>query len=75
MPSMMATFYLFVICSTILVAVSSLHPHVHTEESARLVWSRPVDALKGPWGPGLFDFRLVALVLFLAMVGLYVAFG
>jgi SSS family solute:Na+ symporter len=75
MPSMMATFYLFLVCSAILVAVSLVRPHVHTEESARLVWSRPVDALKGPWGPGLLDYRLVALVLFLAMVGLYVVFG
>ncbi len=72
---MMATFYLFLVCSAILVVVSLLRPHVHTEESARLVWTRPVDALKGPWGPGLLDYRLVALVLFLAMVGLYVVFG
>jgi SSS family solute:Na+ symporter len=74
-PSMMATFYLFLICSAILVAVSLLRPHVHTEESARLVWSRPADAVKGPWGPGLLDYRLVALVLFVLMAGLYAVFG
>src|SRR5512135_1985565 len=73
-PSMMATFYLFLICSAVLVAVSLRRPHVHTEESARLVWPHPVAAVKGPWGPGWRDFRLVALALFLAMVGLYVAF-
>ncbi|MCX6571369.1 MAG: hypothetical protein NT006_08135 [Candidatus Aminicenantes bacterium] len=38
-------------------------------------WARPADALRGPWGPGLFDYRLVSAVLFLAMVGLYVFFG
>jgi SSS family solute:Na+ symporter len=74
-PSMMATFYLFVVCSGILAVVSLLRPHVHTEESARLVWKRPADALRGPWGPGLFDYRLVALILFLLMVGLYAVFG
>ena len=71
----MATFYLFVICSGILVVVSLIKPHVHTEESAKLVWARPIDALKGAWGPGLFDYRLVSLTLFLTMVGLYVFFG
>ncbi len=74
-PSMMATFYLFVVCSGILVVVSLIKPHVHTEESAKLVWARPIDALKGAWGPGLFDYRLVSLTLFLTMVGLYVFFG
>jgi SSS family solute:Na+ symporter len=64
-----------VICSAILVAVSLVKPHVHTEESAKLVWNRPVDALRGPWGPGLFDYRLIALVLFLVMAGLYAFFG
>jgi len=71
----MATFYLFIVCSGILGVVSLVKPHVHTEESAKLVWARPVDALKGPWGPGLLDYRLVSLALFLAMVGLYILFG
>jgi SSS family solute:Na+ symporter len=71
----MATFYLFLVCSAILVVVSLAKPHVHTEESAKLVWNRPADALRGPWGPGLFDYRLVALVLFLVMAGLYAVFG
>ena len=74
-PPMMATFYLFCVCSGILIVVSLVRPHVHTEEGAKLVWARPVDALKGPWGPGLLDYRLVSLVLFLVMVGLYVLFG
>src|SRR5512137_925482 len=49
----------FLIWSALLVAVSLRKPHVHTDESARLVWTRPVDAVKGPWGPGLLDYRLV----------------
>jgi len=74
-PSMMATFYLFLVCSAVLVVVSLLRPHVHTAESEKLVWTRPVDALKGPWGPGILDYRIVALVLFLLMAGLYAVFG
>jgi SSS family solute:Na+ symporter len=74
-PSMMATFYLFLACSAVLVAVSLARPHVHTAESERLVWARPLDAVKGAWGPGLLDYRLAALVLFLAMVVLYAIFA
>jgi SSS family solute:Na+ symporter len=74
-PAMMATFYLFLICSVILAVVSFLKPHVHTEESAGLVWGRPTDAVRGARGPGLLDYRLVSLVLFLVMVGLYIFFG
>jgi len=40
-----------------------------------LVWARPVDALKGAWGPGLLDYRLVGLILFLSMVALYAIFA
>lgn len=72
---MMATFYLFLVCSGILIVVSLLKPHVHTEESAQLVWDRPADVLRGARGPGLLDYRLAALALFLVMAGLYVVFG
>jgi SSS family solute:Na+ symporter len=75
LPAMLATFYLFAMCSAILVVVSLWRPHVHTEESERLVWRRPTDAVKGPWGPGVLDYRLVAGILFLLMAGLYVVFG
>ena len=74
-PSMMATFYLFLVCSAVLVGVSLFKPHVHTEESEKLVWARPVDALKGAWGPGLLDYRLAAIVLFLIMIALYILFA
>jgi SSS family solute:Na+ symporter len=74
-PSMMATFYLFLVCSAVLVGVSLFKPHVHTEESKKLVWARPVDALKGAWGPGLLDYRLAAAVLFLIMLALYLLFA
>ncbi|HSA95504.1 MAG TPA: hypothetical protein VLJ16_05605, partial [Acidobacteriota bacterium] len=74
-PPMMATFYLFVVCSAILVVVSLLRPHVHSAESESLVWRRPADAVKGAWGPGFLDYRLVAMALFLVMAGLYIIFG
>jgi SSS family solute:Na+ symporter len=74
-PSMMATFYLFVICSAILVVLSAMKPHRHTAESERLVWSSPLAALRGrSEGKGL-DYRILALVLFITMIALYIIFA
>jgi SSS family solute:Na+ symporter len=74
-PSMMATFYLFVICSAILVIVSLKKPHVHTAESERLVWTSPKEAIRGKLESGISDFRVVAAVLFVVMVVLYAIFA
>jgi len=74
-PSMMATFYLFVICSVILVVLSYLKPHQHTAESARLVWSSPLAALRGRSETGGLDYRTLALVLFIVMIALYIIFA
>ena len=74
-PSMMATFYLFVICSAILVIGSRLRPHRHTAESELLVWSSPLAALRSRGeGRGL-DYRLLAALLFITMIALYVLFA
>ena len=72
---MLRTFYLFVACSIVLVVVSIMRPHAHTEESARLVWDRPLDALRSAGWRGLADYRVVAAVLFAVMVALYWAFA
>jgi len=74
-PSMMATFYLFIICSVILVVLSWLKPHRHTAESERLVWSSPLAALRTESGTAGLDYRLAALILFALMIALYVFFA
>jgi len=77
-PSMMATFYLFVICSAVLVVVSLKRPHRHTAESEKLVWANPLEAVRGPWAAGaaaLLDYRVVSVLLFAVMVALYVLFA
>lgn len=66
------TFYLFVLCSLIPVAVSYLKPHAHTAESEALVWKNPRAAVKDAAWNGLFDYRVVAGVLFAVMLGLYI---
>jgi SSS family solute:Na+ symporter len=74
-PSMMATFYLFVICSAILAFVSYLRPHRHTASSEQLVWSSPLAALRGKGGARTCDYRAMALILFLVMIALYIIFA
>lgn len=74
-PFLMAAFYLFVICSVILFTVSMMKPHRHTEESERLVWAHPLDALRAPGWPGLADYRVLAGLLFCSMIGLYIVFS
>jgi len=74
-PSMMATFYLFVVCMGIMFVISMVKPHSHTEESARLVWDNPLDALRGKTWPGIGNYKFLSALLCIIMVILYVVFG
>ncbi len=74
-PSMMATFYLFLICSALVVGISIFKPHRHTPESEKLVWSSPAEALQGTGARGWRDYRVLAFLLFAAMVILYIVFA
>ncbi len=74
-PSMMATFYLFVICMALMITLSLIRPHVHNEESISLVWSNPLDSLKGESWRGIGNYRFLAALLFVLMITLYIVFG
>jgi len=74
-PFMMGAFYLFVACSIVMVAVSLWRPHVHTEASAKLVWTSPMEALRGDAWPGIGNYKLLSAVLFATMIALYIIFA
>lgn len=74
-PFMMAAFYLFLICSAVLVLISWRHPDQPTEESARLVWSHPLESLQFPGWPGIGNYKVLAALLFGSMVLLYIRFA
>ncbi len=74
-PSMMMTFYLFVICSCVLIAVSIIKPHKHTGESLALVWKHPFDALKGEAWPGIGNYKFISVLLIVTMILLYIQFA
>ena len=72
---MMAAFYLFVICSAVLIVTSLRWPQRHTPQSERLVWSRPWEALADAGWKGITNYKLMAGLLFAIMVLLYVIFA
>jgi SSS family solute:Na+ symporter len=72
---MMAAFYLFVICSAVLIVTSLLWPQQHTPQSERLVWSRPWEALADAGWKGIINYKLMAGLLFVIMVLLYIVFA
>ncbi len=74
-PSMMATFYLFVICSAILVLVSARYPHRHTAQSEKLVWNNPLDAMRDSAWRGIGNYRVLAALLFIVMILMYFIFS
>lgn len=76
-PFMMAAFYLFVICSVILIGMSLWKPDpvAVVAERGSLSWKNPLEALKGPAWRGIGNFRLLAGVLFVTMVVLYIIFA
>jgi len=74
-PFLMAAFYLFVICSVILFAVSAFFPQTHTAESSALVWENPSAALRAPGWKGIGNYKLLSLLLFLTMAALFYLFS
>jgi SSS family solute:Na+ symporter len=74
-PFLMAAFYLFVICSVVLFAVSAFFPQAHTKESAALVWENPSAALRAPGWKGIGNYKFLSLLLFLTMATLFFIFS
>ena len=73
-PFMMMAFYLFVACAAMQVSLSYLLPKLPHEDRQQLYWANPLDALKSAGWPGIGDYRILAGVVVLVMVGLYVVF-
>ncbi len=74
-PPMMATFYLAVLCSAVLIIVSLFKPHKHTAESEKLVWANPMQALQDEGWSGIGNYKFLTVLLFVTMVVLYVIFS
>ena len=73
-PMMLASFYLFLLCSAIMLVASLAYPHAHTAESEKLVWSNPAEALRGVAWQGIGNYRRLSVLLFVTMIALYSLF-
>ena len=73
--SMMASFYLFVLCGLLLVIGSYVFPEPLKDEAKLLVWEDWREPLRGEaHGHGLGNYRVLAAVVLAAFVVLYVVF-
>jgi len=73
-PFMMTAFYLFVICSVVLVIASTWWPASPSAEVDQLVWKHPLECLEGSAWRGIGNFRFLSGLLFVTMVALYIWF-
>ncbi len=72
---MMAAFYLFVVCSAVMVIASIRRPDPPSVERDALCWSSPLEALRGEAWRGIGNYKLLAGLLVAIMVALYIIFA
>ena len=72
---MISGFVMFLIGAATLIVFSYLYPDEESAERAALVWKSPLDPLRGKSWRFLGNYRVIAALLFLTMVGLYWQFS
>ena len=71
---MMASFWLFLFCSAILVVTSLIFPQKQTAEIDNLVWKNPIEALCQPGWKGILNYKFLSVLLLGIMAVLYIIF-
>jgi hypothetical protein len=75
LTSMIASFYIFVLCSLIIVVASLLSPEPLKEEAKALVWEDWREPLRGEaGGRALGNYRVLAGLVAATFVVLYIIF-
>jgi len=72
---MLASFYLFLICSAILFVVSWFTPQWQTDDNKTLVWRTPGEPLSLPGWSGLGNYKVLAVLLLAAVAAVYLILG
>ena len=73
-PFMMMAFYMLCACVLLQVILSYCLPKLPEEDSQRLYWANPLDALKSAGWPGLGDYRVLSALVVAVMLALYWTF-
>ena len=73
-PFMMMAFYMFVACVAMQLALMVIFPKQAGEDAQQLFWPKPLDALKHPGWPGLGNYKVLASIVVLSVLGLYLVF-
>ena len=72
--SMITGFWMFWLSVASLIVLSYLAPDEQTPERMALVWKSPLDPLRGKSWRFLGNYRVLAAILFVTMIGLYWSF-
>jgi SSS family transporter len=73
-PFMMMAFYMFVACVAMQLALMAIFPKQAGEDAQQLFWPKPLDALKHPGWRGLGNYKVLASIVVLSVLGLYLVF-
>ena len=73
-PFMMKAFYLLCTCVVIQVVFSLIWPSGARERESKLYWSSPLEPLREKGWPGIGNYKLLSVLLIVAMVILYYVF-
>lgn len=73
--SLITGFYMFLLATATLIVFSYLLPDKRAAEHSALVWKSPLEPLRGKAWPFLGNYRVLAALLFVTMVGLYWGFA
>jgi solute:Na+ symporter, SSS family len=73
-PFMLMAFYMFVACVLLQVLLSMAFVKADTEDREKLYWEHPLDALKSPGWPGIWNYKSLAALVMVTMCCLYYLF-
>jgi SSS family solute:Na+ symporter len=73
-PFMMMAFYMCIVCFAMQILFTFALPKLAGEDLQNLYWPHPFDALKSPGWPGLLNYKVLAVIVILAMGTLYTIF-
>jgi len=71
---MMKAFWLFCVCCVIMVTLSLAKPGELSAEQMKLCWASPLEPIRQPGWPGVFDYRFLSALLIVIMIVLYTVF-